>query len=241
MRHEISGPTGRLEALLDLPVNARGATSGGLVAPGSDALVRAAVVVGHPHPQYGGTMHTKAVYQTAKALARIGCAVLRFNFRGVGASAGSFDNGVGEQDDFSAGLDFMAAQYADVPLWAAGMSFGAWVGLTVGAGDARVSALIGIAMPLSRYDFSQVCDSAKPKFFVHGERDEITSLGEVRAFYARAAEPKELAVIDAADHVFDGRVGEVGDTLEELLGDWPEGDERRTRPAGRAREDPRVS
>src|SRR6476619_5482764 len=104
MLREIDGPTGRLEALLDEP------------AAGVDA--RAAVVFAHPHPQYGGTMHSKVVYQAAKALGRIGCAVLRFNFRGVGSSAGAFDEGVGESDDFRAGLDFMQQQYQGVRLWA---------------------------------------------------------------------------------------------------------------------------
>jgi alpha/beta superfamily hydrolase len=77
-------------------------------------------VFAHPHPQFGGTMHTKTVYQGAKGLTRLGCAVLRFNFRGVGASAGSFDQGEGEKADFTAALDYMAARYPGRPLWAAG-------------------------------------------------------------------------------------------------------------------------
>ncbi len=165
-------------------------------------------------------MHTKVVYQTAKALSRIGCAVLRLNFRGAGASEGAFSNGPGEREDFKAALDFMHDRYADTRLWAGGMSFGGWVGLTVGAEDPRVSSLIGIALPLTRYDFDAVARSAKPKFFIHGERDEVCPLATVREFYARAAEPKELAVIDAADHLFDGKVGEVADAVEDLLGDW---------------------
>ena len=203
---EIAGRAGRLETLLDEPVAGNG--------------VRAAVVFAHPHPQYGGTMHTKAVYQSAKALSRIGCAVLRFNFRGAGKSAGAFSNGPGEMDDCRAALAFMRARFPSVPLWAGGMSFGAWIALTVGAEDPRVSTLIGVAPPLSRYDFDTVAQSTKPKFFVQGERDEICPLKEMRLFYARAAEPKELVVIDAADHVFDGKVSEVADALEDLLGDW---------------------
>ena len=204
---EIAGPVGRLETLLDEPDVVAGA-------------VRAAVVFGHPHTEYGGTMHTKAVYQAAKAMSRIGCAVLRFNFRGAGASAGSFTNGPGEMDDFRAGLDFMRARYPEAPLWAAGMSFGSWVALKVGAEDPRVSTLIGIAPPVDRYDFDPVARSAKAKFFIHGERDELCALKDVRAFYARCEEPKELVVIDAADHLFDGKVGEVADAVEDLLGDW---------------------
>ena len=76
-------------------------------------------------------------------------------------------------------------------------------------------------MPVSKYDFSAVLASAKPKFFIHGEFDEICSAKEVREFYARAADPKELVVIDSADHLFDGKVSEVADTVEDLLGDWP--------------------
>ena len=165
-------------------------------------------------------MHTKVVYQSAKALSRIGCAVLRFNFRGAGRSAGTFSDGPGEMDDFRAGLDFLRDRYPSAPLWAGGMSFGAWIALTVGAEDSRVSTLIGIAPPLSRYDFGAVGRSTKPKFFIQGERDEICPLKEMREFYARAAEPKELVVIDTANHLFDGKVSEVAEAIEELLGDW---------------------
>ena len=192
-----------------------------MVHPGNTDQVRAAVVFGHPHPQYGGTMHTKVVYQSAKALGRIGCAVLRINFRGAGRSAGSFSDGPGEMDDFRAGLEFMRGRYPNAPLWAAGMSFGSWIALTVGATDDRVSALIGIAPPLNRYDFTAARESTKPKFFIQGERDELCPLSALRAFYARSPDPKELVVIDGADHLFDGHVSEVGDAIEDLLADYP--------------------
>ena len=216
---DIAGPAGRLEALLDEPAEQRGVGSDGLVKTPANG-VRAAVVFAHPHTEYGGTMHTKVVYQAAKALTRIGCAVLRFNFRGAGAGEGTFTNGPGETDDFRAALELMVAAYPGAPLWAGGMSFGAWVGLSVGADDPRVSTLIGIAPPLNRYDFEPVARSSKPKFFIQGERDELCPLKEILEFYARAAEPKELVVIDGADHLFDGRVSEVADAIEDLLGDW---------------------
>lgn len=216
---DLTGPAGRIEALLDDPARP-GIGADGLVSQVHGAGVRAAVVFGHPHTELGGTMHTKVVYQAAKALSRIGCAVLRLNFRGAGASEGAFTNGPGEKDDFRAGLDFMREKYPDAPLWAGGMSFGAWIGLSIGADDPRVSTLIGIAPPLSRYDFEAVARSPKPKFFIQGERDEVCPLAAMREFYARAAEPKELVVIDAADHLFDGKVGEVADAIEDLLGDW---------------------
>jgi alpha/beta superfamily hydrolase len=204
---EFAGPAGRLEALLELPGN-------------SDTGLRAAVVLAHPHPQYGGTMHTKVVYQTAKALTRIGCAVLRFNFRGVGSSDGTFNEGIGERTDFQAGLEFMHERYPETRLWAAGFSFGAWIALSAGADDPRVTTLVGIAPPLSRYDFEKVRATAKPKFFIQGEFDELCPLKEMQQFYARAEEPKELVVIDSADHLFDGKTSQVGDAIEDLLQDW---------------------
>ena len=208
---DLRGPAGRLEALIDAP---------------ECGAVRAAVVFAHPHPQYGGTMHTKTAYQSAKALARLGCAVLRFNFRGVGASEGAFDSGPGEQADFRAALDYMAGRYPGVPLWAGGFSFGSWVALEVGAADPRVSLLIGIAPPVAtsvsgqNYTFDATLESTKPKFFVQGEADEVCPIEGMWHFYGKLHEPKELAVIDAADHLFDGKVSEVGDAVEDLLADF---------------------
>jgi alpha/beta superfamily hydrolase len=217
---DIPGPAGRLEALLEEPPASGGVNDEGLVVRGLSNGLRAAVVLAHPHPQHGGTMHTKAVYQAAKAFTRIGCAVLRFNFRGVGVSEGSWDEGRGEMDDFRAGVAFMRDRYPDAPLWAAGMSFGAWIALTVGAADPGISTLLGIAPPLSQYDFESVRTSGTPKFFIQGEFDGLCPLKSMQEFYAKAADPKELVVIDAADHLFDGKVLEVGDAIEDLLGDW---------------------
>ena len=107
---EIPGAIGPLECLIDRP----------------KTTPRAAVVFAHPLPIEGGTMHTKVVYQSAKALADIGCAVLRFNFRGVGRSAGAWDEGRGEMDDYRKAADYMAGAHPGVPLWAAGFSFGSW-------------------------------------------------------------------------------------------------------------------
>jgi len=208
---DLAGPAGPLEAILDEP---------------SQEPRRAAVVFAHPHPQFGGTLHTKVVYQGAKALARIGCAVLRFNFRGVGRSAGAFSGGAGELDDCRAALDYMAARYAGARLWAAGFSFGAWVALESGAQDDRVSALIGIAPPVAtsvsgqKYTFEHTLASTKAKFFVQGEADEVCPLEAMWAFYGRLQEPKELVVIDGSDHLFDGKTQEAGEALEDLLGDF---------------------
>ena len=203
--NSIPGPIGPLEARLEEP-------KGG--AP------RAAVVFAHPLPTEGGTMHTKMVFQGAKGLVRAGCVVLRFNFRGVGLSAGQFDGGRGEQEDFRAAVDFMAARYPGLEIWGAGASFGAYVALTAGAGDSRVCALIAIVPPVNKYDFSATLHSGKPTFLVAAEEDELISLKAVRELYAQLDEPKELVIIDRANHLFEGQTAEVGDALEELLGDF---------------------
>lgn len=202
---EVPGPVGPLEALLDEP---------------KGAAPRAAVVFAHPLPTEGGTMHTKMVFQGAKGLARAGCAVLRFNFRGVGLSPGDFDRGHGEQDDFRAAVDFMTTRYPGLEIWAAGASFGAYVAMTAGVADDRVCALIAVAPPVNRYDFTAVTQSVKPKFIVAAEEDELIPLEAVRKLYAQLQEPKELVVIDRASHTFEGQAAEVGDALEALLGDF---------------------
>jgi alpha/beta superfamily hydrolase len=203
---DIPGPAGLLEGL----INAKAERAADVIA-----------VLGHPLPTAGGTMHTKALYHAAKALARIGVPVLRFNFRGVGRSVGTFAGGSGERQDFQAALDFMRARYPEVTrVWSGGMSFGSWVGMTVGAEDPHATALIGIACPVNRYDYSPVVRAGKPAFLIHGERDELIPVKEIRKFYAALSEPKELVVIDGGDHLFDGKVSEVGDAIEDLLQDF---------------------
>jgi hypothetical protein len=210
---DLGGSAGPLEAIVDEP-------------PSSP---RAIAVFAHPHPQHGGTMHTKVVYQGAKALTRVGCAVLRFNFRGVGRSAGTFANGEGEADDFRAAMDYLTRRHPGLPLWSAGFSFGAWIALETGAVDDRVTALIGIAPPVATsvsgmdYSFPNTLASTKPKFFLQGEADEVCPLEAMWKFYGRLDEPKELVVIDAADHLFAGKTQEAGEALEDLLSDFENG------------------
>jgi hypothetical protein len=205
MTFELRGPAGRLEAMLDRP----------------SAAPRAAVVLAHPHPSFGGSMRARVLHEASHGLVRAGCAVLRFNFRGVGLSDGRFTDGAGEVKDFVAALDTMVSAHRGLPLWAAGYSFGAWVAMATGAADERVSALVGIAAPLDRYDFSLVSSCPRPKFLVHGEQDEVCALKVVQRLYGAMKEPRELVVIDGADHAFDGKASEVGDALCDLLEDFP--------------------
>ena len=166
-------------------------------------------------------MHTKVVFRAAKALASIGCSVLRFNFRGVGRSQGTFADGRGEMEDFRSALQVMAGRSPHLDLWAGGFSFGAWVALSVGSLDARVSTLVGVGTPPDQYDYDLLIESRKPTFLIHGESDEICRLSDVRRLYGRLDEPKELVVINGADHLFDGQTLEVGEAIHDLLGDFP--------------------
>jgi len=177
-----------------------------------DAAPRGAAVVCHPHPLFGGTMHTKAVYRAAQALNEVGLVTLRFNFRGVGASTGTHDDGVGEREDARAALDWIAARYPGAPLLAGGFSFGSLVALAVGAADERVTALLGLGLPLmrdERYDFSFLADVAKPVLVVQGEHDEFGSGEHVAGVLTPLGSHITLVRVPGSDHYFTDRVQEL--------------------------------
>jgi alpha/beta superfamily hydrolase len=204
----IAGPAGQLEALLWSP-----ASSGQYTTPAF------AAVVCHPHPLFGGTMHNKVVYQTAKLLDSFGVPVLRFNFRGVGLSAGRHDDGRGELEDVNAALNFMTGEYPGAPLMVAGFSFGAWVGLRAGCADARVSELVGLGLPVNAddRDFGFLSRCAKPKLFLQGAQDEHGSKEKLELLVAKF--PPEIAsttrvmFIPEADHFFRDRLDQMTDAL----------------------------
>ena len=165
-----------------------------------DPSAELCAIVCHPHPRQGGTMHNKVVFHAAKAFGELGWPVLRFNFRGVGASTGSYGEGIGELEDVRAALDFLAAERVVM----GGFSFGSRVGLTVGVEDDRVVALCGIGVPVSHARLETVEGCTKPKLFVQGSLDEFGGPDAMNAWYARVAEPKQLKWIDGADHFFTG-------------------------------------
>jgi alpha/beta superfamily hydrolase len=199
----LEGPAGRLEAILWTPVR-------------SQSPLLAAVVC-HPHPLFGGTMHNKVVYNAAKTMDALGIPVLRFNFRGAGLSAGEHDNGRGEQGDVQAALDFLAAQFPDIPLLLAGFSFGSVVGLRVGCRDARVSELIGIGIPVNGSDFSFLRDCPKPKLFVHGSNDKFGARKKVEEVVAPLPGENRLVVVEDADHFFAGHLDEFNAAIANWL------------------------
>lgn len=189
----IAGPAGALEAVVETPAGHDGA--------------RVAVVC-HPHPLYGGTMENKVVTTTARALQEAGIATVRFNFRGVGASAGAFDDGAGETDDALAVADWARARWPAARLTVAGFSFGSFVAFRV-AGERAVERLITIAPPVRRFDFARYAVPAVPWLVIQGDRDELVDVTAVLA-WARAARPAPaVVVIEGAEHFFHGRLNDL--------------------------------
>ena len=200
----LEGPAGRLESLLWTTA--------------SKNPILAAVVC-HPHPLFSGTMHNKVVYQAAKALHLRGIPVLRFNFRGAGMSEGTHDKGRGEAEDVRTALNFMETEYPAADLILAGFSFGSWVGLRVGCGDARVTDLIGLGIPVDRSNLDYLVECAKPKLFVQGGNDQFGSRENVEKLFASMAEPKNLVFVDGADHFFTGQLEQVAAAINDWLDD----------------------
>lgn len=197
----IEGPAGKIEAILKEP---------------EGPITRAAIVC-HPHPLFGGTMHNKVVYRIARAFQDASFAVLRFNFRGTGRSEGEHDSGRGEQDDLRSVLDFVESKYPAAEIWVAGFSFGAAMLLRAVACDDRVRAIIAAGVPLSKYDFSDIARCSKPKLFVQGSRDEYGSIAELERLFALLDEPKELRVIEGADHFFEGKLPELAIAVSDFI------------------------
>jgi alpha/beta superfamily hydrolase len=196
----LAGEAGRLEALLNIGT--------------LDAQY--ACVVCHPHPLFGGTMHNKVVFHAMKALNAFGFPVLRFNFRGVGTSAGEHDYGRGEIADVKTALDYLAERFS-LPILFAGFSFGAAIGLRAAVPDTRVAALAGLGIPVNadgrEYTYALLHESEKPKLLLSGARDEFASPRHLQQIFDAAAEPKRLVVIPDADHFFAGHLDEMRNAL----------------------------
>jgi alpha/beta superfamily hydrolase len=181
-----------------------------------DHRVGGAAVFCHPHPLYGGDMNNRVVFRAAQAAVQTGFAALRFNFRGVGASTGSHDQGRGEKDDVRAALAWLRGRYARVPLALAGFSFGAWVGLQVGCEDPAVSTLIGMGLPLSHYDFSFLRLNPKRTLLIAGSRDGFCPQELLTPFSRKLPAATTVHIIRGADHFFGGQL----ELLQDLVGEF---------------------
>ena len=191
--HFLEGPAGRLEALLEEP---------------EDQAARGAVLVCHPHPLYGGTMHNKVVYRMARGLRRAGLVVLRFNFRGVGSSEGEHAHLTGEIEDARAAFNWLRARYPALPFALAGFSFGARAITRLGCPMQDAVFVMAVGHSTERDNtYLETCPARK--IFVQSTHDQFGPREELEAVYARLAEPKELIWIEAGDHFFQGALEEL--------------------------------
>ena len=200
----IPAPHGRLEAIYR---------------PGTEHATRVAMVL-HPHPLHGGTMHNKVVHRTAKALQECGFETLRFNFRGVGHSTGTFDEGAGESEDAQIALDFLLENHPHArEVIVAGFSFGSVIGLRLGCADPRVDRLIAIGVPARLGSLNFLIDCAKSKLFLHGEEDDIAPLAPLREFLDRlpAVNNNRLVTIPGGNHFFDHHGRELMQQVKEFV------------------------
>jgi uncharacterized protein len=197
----IEGPAGKIEAILKEPAG---------------QVTRTAIIC-HPHPLFGGTMHNNVVFRIARAFADAEFAVLRFNFRGTGRSQGEHDEGRGEREDLRAAIKLIEEKYPGAELWLAGFSFGSMVMLRAAACDDRVRAFVAVGVPVSRYDFSDIPRCHKPKLFVQGSLDEYGSPQDLEKLFESLDEPKELKIIEGADHFFEGYLADLAQVVSNFI------------------------
>jgi uncharacterized protein len=196
-RLAIAGPAGNLEGILETP-------------PDVDAA-RVAIVC-HPHPVYGGTMTNKVVHMLAKTFNDLGVRTIRFNYRGVGASVGAYDEGRGETLDTLAVMRWANLRWPDAKIWLGGFSFGGAVALRTAA-QIHPARLVTVAPAIQRVDVTRVKLRNCPWLIVQGDNDELVNAQEVQAWAESLDPPPQFALLSGVDHFFHGRLNELRDVV----------------------------
>lgn len=205
----LPGPAGDLEVLLACPE------------PAAARAVTA--VICHPHPLHGGSLHNKVVHTLARAFGELGAYTARFNFRGVGASGGRYDQGIGETDDLLTVVEWLRSRRPADQLWLAGFSFGAYVAARAGA-QLPVVQMISIAPPVAMYDFAVLTRPACPWLVVQGDADDVVQVADVERWAAALDPPPRLVVLKGAGHFFHQRLSDLRRVVvESLTGALPAG------------------
>ncbi|HED67136.1 MAG TPA: hypothetical protein ENJ09_16470 [Planctomycetes bacterium] len=189
MNVDFPGPVGRLEGILEEP----------------EVQPRGAAVLCHPHPLHGGTMRNTIVVRAARALRSEGMATLRINFRGVEGSEGVHDGTGAEEGDVAAALEFLTERYGEVPLWAAGYSFGARTVCGLASKDARIERVVLIALPVAVYACECIQDLSQPGLCVFAGADEFGTAAELRDRFEDLPRGLVLEEVPGADHFFRGK------------------------------------
>jgi alpha/beta superfamily hydrolase len=201
----LPGPAGKLEALLEAPEDLSDSLDG----------PRLCAVLCHPHPLFGGTMHNKVVYRMARGLRRAGLVVLRFNFRGVGASEGVHANSIGEVEDARGALEWLRSRYPQAGYALAGFSFGARVITRLGCAVGEAAFLMAAGFPTEREGFDYLAKCRAPKIFIQSTNDQYGPRAALEAAFAGFAEPKQLFWVEAQDHFFTGGLDELEERVRE--------------------------
>ena len=200
------GPEGRLE---------------GRYHPQKDTDAPIAIVL-HPHPQFGGTMNNKVVYNLHYAFYNMGFTVLRFNFRGVGRSQGEYDQGIGELSDAASALDYLQSMNSNSKhCWVAGFSFGAWIGMQLLMRRPEITGFISVAAPAGIYDFSFLAPCPSSGLFVHGTKDDVIAENEVQKLVNRLSNQRGITIdyqsVEGANHLFEENLEEMSAAVDQYL------------------------
>ncbi|HEY6843497.1 MAG TPA: alpha/beta fold hydrolase [Thermoanaerobaculia bacterium] len=174
-------------------------------------------VICHPHPLGGGTLHNKVVFRAARGLENANVATLRFNFRGVGASAGKHDEGEGEQDDVTTAIEWARRKLPGKKLIVGGFSFGAWVASRVACETPEVDAMFLIGTPVNKYDFGFLRHCEKPILFLHATEDEYGDVEKLEKLVPHVRNA-ESVIVSGADHFFSKQL----DAVDETIRQWAE-------------------
>jgi uncharacterized protein len=207
-RLALAGPAGGLEALIETPVAGEGSDP---APPGAFA------VVCHPHPLYGGTLDNKVVHTLARAFNQLGAPVIRFNFRGVGKSAGTYDDGRGEIKDTLAVIAYGRKRWPGATLWLGGFSFGGSVAVWA-AGEAAPARLVAVAPGITKISVTGAAEPACPWLIVQGDADDVVPPDVVLAWTRTLTPAPEVAVLPGAGHFFHGRINDLRETVLAFMG-----------------------
>ncbi len=200
----INGPAGQLEILAESPEILRDNTP--------------VAIICHPHPLYGGTMQNKVVHTLAKSCLELGMLAIRFNFRGVGASEGHFEHGLGEQQDCIAVAQWARQQYPNQPIWLAGFSFGSFVAYQVFA-KINAERLLLVAPPVGLFEFQPMDSINIPWCVIQGKQDEITPPESVESWVNKQPNPPEFYYLDDVSHFFHGKLNVLREIMASIWKD----------------------
>ncbi len=187
--------------------------------PGEGAPI---ALVLHPHPQFGGTMNNKVIYNLYYTLHELGFSVLRFNFRGVGRSQGEFDAGIGELSDAASALDYLQEMNPNArQCWVAGFSFGAWISMQLLMRRPEISGFVSVSPPANMYDFSFLAPCPSSGLIINGDADRVAPPDDVLKLVQKLQAQKGITIthqmVEKANHFYDRGMDDMISQVSEFV------------------------